>query len=144
MAVGINGEDGKSGDHSEIRADLNRNAYGTLVLVQVFVAFLRLTLSRAIVHEAMHLKRTVTHEIHDVCCENEKKDAGLQVVGFKQLAKVNCYLSISPITISSEPTTAGISARRNPSQSGAVGARLQKHELLARARRGLASPFPTK
>jgi hypothetical protein len=54
------------------------------------------------------------------------------------------YLSISPITMSREPTTAGMSARRKPSQSGAVGARLQKQELLARARSGFTSPLPTK
>ena len=53
------------------------------------------------------------------------------------------YRSISPITISSEPTMAGMSAMRIPRQSGPVTDRLQKQELLARARNGSASPSPT-
>ena len=53
------------------------------------------------------------------------------------------YRSISPITTSSEPTMAGISASRKPSQSGAVTERLQKQELLARARNGSALSLPT-
>jgi len=67
-----------------------------------------------------------------------------QVVADERLAEIGCYLSISPMTMSSDPTTAGMSASRKPSQSGAVGARLQKQELFARARSGLTSPFPTK
>jgi hypothetical protein len=52
------------------------------------------------------------------------------------------HRSISPITISNEPTMAGMSAMRHPAQSGAVTDRLQNDELLARARKGLAASLP--
>ena len=51
--------------------------------------------------------------------------------------------SISPMTTSSEPTIAGMSAIRQPAQSGAVTDRLQNDELFARARNGTALSFPT-
>src|SRR5262249_30729144 len=53
------------------------------------------------------------------------------------------YRSISPITMSREPTIAGISPSKKSLQMGLVIDRLQKHELLARARKGFASPLPT-
>ena len=54
------------------------------------------------------------------------------------------YRSISPITTSSEPTIAGMSAIRQPAHKGPVTDRLQNDELLARARRGLLESFPTR
>jgi len=52
------------------------------------------------------------------------------------------YLSISPITMSSEPTMAGISAIRQLAHSGAVTDKLQNDELLARARSGMLESLP--
>lgn len=50
------------------------------------------------------------------------------------------YRSISPITMSSEPTIAGTSASRQPRQSSLVTERLQKQEERARTRHGIDSP----
>ena len=54
------------------------------------------------------------------------------------------YLSISPMTMSSDPTMAGISAIRQPSHSFSVTDKLQKLELFARARNGLFASAPTR
>ena len=65
----------------------------------------------------------------------------LRTIGIKQNRRpLVClrYRSISPITMSSEPTIAGMSPSRKSLQMGAVTERLQKHELLARARSGFA------
>jgi hypothetical protein len=70
--------------------------------------------------------------------------AGRLGLRLSEPGRLRRYRSISPITMSSEPTTAGMSASRKPSQSGAVGERLQKQELLARARSGSAASLPTK
>ena len=69
-------------------------------------------------------------------------------VGLGTLAMAVClaidYRSISPITMSSEPTMAGTSASNTPRQRGSVTERLQKQLLLARARIGSACPSPTR
>ncbi len=62
----------------------------------------------------------------------------------KQLASISGYLSISPITMSSEPTMAGTSAIRQPRQRSAVTDRLQNELLRARTRQGIAFPSLTK
>jgi hypothetical protein len=54
------------------------------------------------------------------------------------------YRSISPITMSSEPTIAGTSAIRQPWHSRLVIERLQKQLLRARARHGIESPELTR
>jgi hypothetical protein len=51
--------------------------------------------------------------------------------------------SISPITMSSEPTMAGTSAIKQPRQSSCVTDRLQKQLLRARARQGIGEPSLT-
>ena len=56
---------------------------------------------------------------------------------------VNNYRSISPITMSSEPTIAGTSAIRQPRHSSWVTERLQKQLLRARTRQGIESPSLT-
>lgn len=53
------------------------------------------------------------------------------------------YLSISPITISSEPTIAGTSAIRQPRQISGETDKLQKQLLRARARQGIEPPSLT-
>src|SRR5690242_732897 len=50
------------------------------------------------------------------------------------------YRSISPITISSDPTIAGTSAIKQPRQSSCVTERLQNELLLARTRQGIELP----
>ncbi len=59
------------------------------------------------------------------------------------LANPQFQRSISPITTSSDPTIAGMSASRMPRQRGPVTERLQKLLLLARARTGIGEPSPT-
>ena len=51
--------------------------------------------------------------------------------------------SISPITMSSEPTMAGTSAIRQPRHISCVTDRLQKQLLRARARQGIGEPSLT-
>lgn len=69
--------------------------------------------------------------------------AGMEQRGFlKSLIETygnRRHLSISPITMSIEPTIAGISAIRQPRQISLVTDRLQKLEERARTRRGTAS-----
>ena len=55
-----------------------------------------------------------------------------------------CHRSISPMTISSDPTIAGMSAIRQPPQSSSVTERLQKDELFARALNGMLLSTPTR
>ena len=50
---------------------------------------------------------------------------------------IGFYRSISPITMSSEPTIAGTSAIRQPRHSSWVTERLQNELLRARARQGI-------
>lgn len=64
------------------------------------------------------------------------------LVGRQRFEEITRHLSISPITMSREPTMAGMSAIRHPSQSFAVTDRLQNEELLARARSGLLLSLP--
>ncbi len=53
------------------------------------------------------------------------------------------HRSISPMTMSSEPTMAGTSAIRQPRQSSCVTERLQNELERARARQGIALPSLT-
>ena len=53
------------------------------------------------------------------------------------------YRSISPITMSNEPTIAGMSAIRQPRHRSLVTDRLQNELLRARTRHGIASPLLT-
>ena len=55
-----------------------------------------------------------------------------------------CHRSISPMTMSREPTMAGTSAMRQPRQSSCVTERLQKELERARARQGMELPSLTK
>jgi hypothetical protein len=52
--------------------------------------------------------------------------------------------SISPITMSRDPTTAGTSAIRHPRHSSEVTDRLENELDRARARHGIADPSPTR
>jgi hypothetical protein len=53
------------------------------------------------------------------------------------------YRSISPMTISNDPTMAGTSAIRHPWHSSVVTDKLQNELLRARARQGIAEPSLT-
>ena len=91
---------------------------------------------------AMHRKCTAFHETHSF--GGNFLDFSSSVSRSKRVANGNLlHLSISPITMSRLPTMAGMSAIKTPRQSSPVTDRLQKHELLARARAGSASPSPT-
>ena len=68
---------------------------------------------------------------------------GLTPPGSVPSCRVNHLLgqrSISPITMSSEPTIAGMSAIRQPRPISLIGERLLKQLLRARARQGIAVP----
>src|SRR4051794_17724048 len=74
----------------------------------------------------------------------ERKLARLRAPFACVFATNHLYRSISPMTMSSEPTIAGTSAIRHPRQSALVTDKLQKLLLRALARQGIDSPLLTR
>lgn len=92
---------------------------------------------------AMHRKCTAFQETHPIL-----DTFGEYSIFASHRIEMPCenlnHRSISPITISSEPTIAGMSAMRQPAHSFSVTDKLQNDELLARARQGRLLSLPTR
>ena len=82
-------------------------------------------------------------------CQNPGSLDSLRTLDFVTASSLDIrhwtpYLSISPITISNEPTMAGTSASNTPRHNSPVTDKLQKQLLRARVRQGIEVPSLTR